>query len=383
MEKYLFKNAQEEAIIIRSEAQKTKEQRVSKGEKNGEPTRDDYENAHSSLVVLQSRVNDMVKIEEIKNKLGIKNEELHTESFVSELPNEDGAVDFSQLQRIGDGGTHDVYGYQQNPAFVVKLNRSDLKNILNLGQNELSPETRQAAEKHANGKNANCEQLYGYFGKEHCLREKMVVQKISVEQDGEVKNIEGLISIQEASDVFKNPGKKDFSTAYAEKTLTDENKENYRLMNDALLGEGEFKADDFLKFNEKLKPIFDLIDTDKDFADSMKEFLLRFKKYFEVSGKFIDLVGEKNVLFYQKDGKWTFQLGSVLKAESKQNIEEALKVLAENPEQLNSSHLKGNLMNGLALIRILNATGIKSGIGKIVDITLSKTQLNNLEKVQF
>lgn len=49
MEKYSFENAQSEATVIRSDAQEAKQKRVAEGEKSGEPTRDDYDNADKAL----------------------------------------------------------------------------------------------------------------------------------------------------------------------------------------------------------------------------------------------------------------------------------------------------------------------------------------------
>ena len=116
----------------------------------------------------------------------------------------------------------------------------------------------------------------------------------------------------------------------------------------------------------------------------MREFLLRFKEYFEASGNFIDLVGQENVLFHQKDGKWTFQIGSVVKGENKQVMEQAMSTLEENPQTLNQDQkMRNQLLNQLALIRLLNATGLKVGIGKIVDIQLSEKQLKNLDEIKF
>ena len=40
-------------------------------------------------------------------------------------------------------------------------------------------------------------------------------------------------------------------------------------------------------------------------------------------------------------------------------------------------------MNQLALIRLLNATGLKVGIGKIIDVKLTERQLENLDRVKF
>lgn len=348
------------------------------------PQEENVDNA-KRIETVQKKIYDQNKIEEIRNRLGLENRDTQIQSFINELLNKEGFVDFSQLQRVGHGGTHDVYIYPQNPMFVIKLNRDALEKAHSIGQAELPPEMRKMADEYAEGENSKNEQLYKHFGQEHCLCEKVLVQKISVEQDGVSQNIEGVISIQEASDIFKDPDKKDFSTGYTEQDPSvEENGGVYDRMNKALLGGDEFDEKDFLKFNEKLKPIFELVDKDKGFSDCIREFLLRFKEYFEASGRFIDLVGQENVLFYQQDGKWTFKLGSVVKGENKQVMEEAMSALEENPEILNQNQkLRNKLMNQLALIRLLNATGLKVGIGKIVDVQLSEKQRENLDKIKF
>lgn len=244
---------------------------------------------------------------------------------------------------------------------------------------------RKMADQYIEEENSKNEQLYEYFGQKHCLREKAMVQKIRVEKDGAYQDIEGIISIQEASDIFKDPNKKDFSSGYTEQNPElEKNKEIYNRMNRALLGKKDFNENDFLEFNEKLKSIFELVDSDKEFAGCMREFLLRFKTSFEASGRFIDLVGQENVLFHQEEGKWTFKLGSVVKGENKKVLEEAMNTLDDNPEKINEDQqLRNQLMNQLALIRLLNASGLKVGIGKIVDLQLTDRQLENLDKIQF
>lgn len=348
------------------------------------PQEEDVDNA-KQIEIIQRKIDDQNKIEEIREQLGIESNDTKIQSFISELPNKEGFIDFGQLQRVGHGGTHDVFIYPQNPTFVIKLNRGALEKARSIGQAELPPEVRKMADEYVEGENSKNEQLYKHFGQEHCLREKVMVQKIIVEQEGVSQNIEGVVSIQEASDIFKDPNKKDFSAGYTEQDPSvEENRGVYDKMNKALLGGGEFDEKDFLKFNEKLKPIFELADRDKEFADCAREFLLRFKEYFEASGKFIDLVGQENVLFHQQDGKWTFKLGSVVKGENKQVMEEAMSALEENPEILNQDEkMRNQLMNQLTLIRLLNATGQKVSIGKIIDIKLTERQLENLDKVKF
>lgn len=343
----------------------------------------DYETKQTEAT--QKKIVDEQKIEYVRGRLGSENREEKIRSFIGELPTREGHIDFSQLKRIGHGGTHDVFIYPHNSQFVIKLNRGALEKAMSIGQENLPPDIRQMADRYVASENGKNEQLYEFFGQDHCLRETVMVGKISVEKDGAPQNFEGIISIQEASDVFKDPNRKDFSTGYTEQgSELGKNKEIYDRMNKALLGKEEFDEKDFLEFNDKLKSIFELIAGNKEFADCMREFLLRFKNYFESSGRFIDLVGQENVLFYEEEGKWTFKLGSVVKGENIEVMAEAMKALEENPERVNQDErLKNQLMNQLALIRLLNATGLKVGIGKIVNVQLSEKQIENLDKIKF
>ncbi len=350
-----------------------------------DPTMQESETPLYIAEFAQKRIVDKQKLENIRELLTAQNREAQIQSFVSELPSRGEHIDFSQLQRIGHGGTHEVFIYPQNPKFVIKLNRNALEKAMGLGQANLPPDIRQVADRYVTAENEKNEQLYIFFGHNQCLCETAMVQKISVEKDGVPQDIEGVISIQEASDIFKDPNKKDFSTGYTEQNPNlGKSKKIYDQMNKALLGKEEFNEEDFLEFNDKLKPIFELVDTDAEFADCMREFLLRFKNYFEASGRFIDLVGQENVLFYKEKGRWTFKLGSVVKGENKEVMAEVMQALADNPERINQDkRLRSQLMNQLALIRLLNASGLKLGIGKVVDLELTDKQLENLRKINF
>lgn len=317
-----------------------------------------------------------------------RDENRHLKLFLTELPRTDGFIDFSQLQRVGRGGTHDVFIYPKNPSFVIKLDKWALKKAIDVAKSKLPIEIRAAAERYTEDENNKNEELCQYFGQEHCLREIASVQKIKFEQDGVIQNIEGVIIIQKASDLFKNIDSQDFGTQgyYLEKDsiAIEQNKNIYERMNNALFSDGEFIENDFLKLYQQLILIFNLIDKDSNFANSIKEFLLKFKSYFEATGRFIDLVGKKNVLFYKQTGEWTFMLGSVVKEEDKNGMREAMGELEKSPKKLNEDQgLKNQLMNQLTLIRILNATGLKVGVGKIIDVKLSEKQLKNLETIQF
>ncbi|MEI6835530.1 MAG: hypothetical protein WCK59_01740 [Candidatus Falkowbacteria bacterium] len=338
------------------------------------------------IEIVKMKIDDKNKLSQVREDLGLEiDKDIQIQMYIDALPKNKDYIDFSKLQKIGSGGTHDVFIDPNNPNFVIKLNRNALEKASSLSQSDWSDETQKKVNEYVEGENDKNKQLYKFFGVENCLSEKVMMAKINIEHNNESQNINGVISIQETSDVFKNPTKKDFSIGYVEKgELFKENKDVYDDMNRALFGSADFSEEDVLLFNEKLKPIFELVDTDQKFADSMREFLVRFKDYFEASGHFIDLVGEENVLFYQKDGNWSFKLGSVIKQETKQGMETALDSLRGNPDTLNQDEsLRNQLINQLAVSRLLNAAGIKVGIGKVVDIELSEKQLENLDKVKF
>lgn len=290
------------------------------------------------------------------------------------------------MEKIGQGGTNDVFKYP-NEDFVIKLNRDILQKLLDANRENISIDFREKVEEYIKIENAKNEQLYECFGKENCLCERVIMKEISIEKDNIIQNIEGIISIQEASNIFKESTKKDFSVGYVEQSPKfEKNKETYDQMNKSLLGNEKFNEKDFLEFNDKMKPIFELLDNDEEFSDCMKDFLLKFKNYFEISGRFIDLIGEENVLFYKENEKWTFKLGSVIKEETENMMHEVMNILEENPEKINkdeSQEFKKQLMNQLALIRLLNSTSIKIGIGKIINTSITEKQLNNLHKIKF
>lgn len=209
---------------------------------------------------------------------------------------------------------------------------------------------RQRAEQYVDNENQKNKQLYQYFGQEHCLRDEVTIQKISIKSEGAIKNIESPVIIQEASIIFQDPNRKNLNTDYVEKNLSGHDSETYYKMNQALFERGrvneKYFEKHFLKLNDKFRPTFELIDRDKNFAD--------------------------------------FVLKSVLKDETKQNMEEALRILEEDPNQLNSDDKKrNNLMNSLTFSRVLNALGLKTRIGKIVDIKLTPLQFLNLDKIKF
>lgn len=336
----------------------------------------------NNFEIIKKKINKEMKIDEVKNQLEREYINNNINTFINELPRANDGIDFHNLNKLGQGGTHDVFIDQHSPKYIIKMNRALLEKAKAINQYDLSLDIQQQANEYIENENHKYQELYKYFGNEHCIREKVIAEKINIGEANAPQTISTILSVQEASDVFTDPTKQDFGTTYIEKDpLLDRKKKIYDRMNEGLLSDGEFNEQDYLELNEKVKPIFELINNDSQFADCMREFLIRFKNYYDESSRFIDLVGEQNVLFHQKDGMWSFTLGSVIKAEQGQIINKALD---QDPEALNKNiEMKSQLMNQLALARLLNATGLKTGLGKLVDVHLSSQQLANLDKLKF
>lgn len=326
----------------------------------------------------------------VDDQLDLVDRNQSIEHFVNELPRVDGFIDFSQLKKIGHGGTHDVFIYPENENFVVKLNREVLGYILRRKKEKLDAVAKAYAEDHVKNMNTENARLYSHFGSDNCLVEDIRISKIRMDGkniEGPIDVMEGLVTVQHATTAFHNPTKLDLSTGYTEKDpSTSQLMEEYGAMNAGLLGNSDYDEEVFFRFHNKMDETFKLIDQDNKFAECLRKFVLTFKKYFSETGNFIDLVGEDNVLFYKDGDEWRYKIGSVLKGDTRENLGQALKLLEENTEKLNEESaraLRIHLLNGVNLMRLLNATGIKLGVGKIFDITLTPTQLNNLKLVYF
>ena len=127
-----------------------------------------------------------------------------------------------------------------------------------------------------------------------------------------------------------------------------------------LIYEGELNRD----IEEKAK-------TDISFRGKLIEILTHLKEYFHETGNFIDLVGEKNVLFYRdENGQWQYKIGSVIKGDTIDEFNKAYKK-SKNPAETLSKEESGQLKNGLAVSSFANKVGAICGMGKIMDLQIS------------
>lgn len=319
------------------------------------------------------------KIDELKKMLSWEEND-KVGNFINNIKTND-YLDFDEMKKIGRWWTHDVYMSKKNNKFILKINRT-IHQITkeNNKDGKLPPEISKRADDFIKDKNSSYKKLYDVFGIENCLYENSRIEKVKIDNT----IMDTVIVVQESTDIFKKETI-DFTTWYMN-NINEENIKKYEEINRNLLGNiSENRVEkEMIEFIPKWEDIFKKIDSDKWFAGKAKDFLLKFKKYYETEGKFIDLVGEKNVLFYQENNNREYKIWSVIKQDSKDEFTEALWILEDQPERIISEkHLKTIMMNGLACTRMLNSLGIKLGIGKIVNISLNETQIKNLNKIKL
>ena len=256
---------------------------------------------------------DQKAIEEIKRGLGINSgEETKKSEFLQQVPRINGSIDLSQLKKIGKGGTHDVYSMNGDSNMVMKINRGVLHTILNTGHSKLEGTLLSKAKQYISGQNDGYSKLYGSFGEVNCMTEDVSIQKIKLDDR---KEIECVVVLQQGSDLYGRS--------------------------------------DVIDFNcEKSDSILDQVDSDNEFENCVREFLLRFENYINSTDNYIDLVGEKNVLMYKDGGKWRFKLGSVIKGDTRTDYLEAKRKIKAN-EELSEEELN-HYENGKQVSEFLN-----------------------------
>ena len=147
----------------------------------------------------------------------------------------------------------------------------------------------------------------------------------------------------------------------------------------------------FLKYEKSFSPVFEKIDGDGVFAKNLSDFIERFRVYYAKNQQILDFVGNENVLLYEEDDEWKYQVGTVFKGNgSVAEFNSALTTLETNPEQLTEGPEKeGVLYNTLANARAINATAHKLGLPPVFNFSVSEKgvatlrEMVNLENIKM
>ena len=299
-------------------------------------------------------------------------------NYLGSLPRHNDAVEISKMSKIGSGGSHDVLVNQETDGFVLKIDRALLSRVTKIA--EVTPEMRQAAQGVILNKEKEHTAICDAFGKDHCLAEKYFLDKVYSENEN--RAVDTILTVQEKSEAFKNPTKIDFSATYLDKDARKISEADYSKLI-AMAGGKDFDEAIFLKYEKSVKSVFEKIDNDDAFAKNLSDFIERFREYYAKNQHILDFVGNENVLLYEENGEWKYQVGTVFKGNgSTQEFKSALETLETNPEQLKEGPGKeGVLYNTLANARAINATAHKLGLPPVFNFSVSEKGIATLREI--
>ena len=268
------------------------------------------------IKLLSNAIEDQIQIDQIRSRLNSSLFEQGSSSFFNSLKQENHSIDLRILSKIGHGGTHEVYMYERDRSYVIKINRALVDRVQKM-DNKTYGDLLNAAQTYVVSQKQRYGDLYLFMGSDNCLKEIPFVSNVVVENG---RSIPTVVSVQESSDVFSKEHV-DFNCANLDQLLS-------------------------------------LSKRDSGFKTMLQELLLRILKYQEQTGRFIDLIGEKNVLLFREKEQWHFQVGSVVKGDTIAGFE-AARSKKEQGVALNIEE-NTNLLNGERISTFLEA--LKSAV---------------------
>lgn len=297
--------------------------------------------------------------------------------YIAALPRISSAIDLSQFMTIPSGGTHNIYKISRFPGFLLKV----VRQTAGISSEMLTKNLIKLKE--------NYGQLYEVFGLERCLVERRFVEQVQWPERPIQEN--AIVSVVRFEPAFQNKEKfgLNFGVIEADEIKINANLSQYHAMNLGLMGtEASFKDFDleiFLIFDPSFREIFKMLDENESLRTAMKDFLIRFKTYYERTDRFMDLRGKDNVIFFKTKTGWAYKVGSVIKHETGEGMRKMLGEISINPSSINDSFENWTLIFHVpSWARGLNAIAKKLGMDRIIDnITFSPEDSENLAKIHM
>jgi hypothetical protein len=293
--------------------------------------------------------------------------------FFNELPRknelENQPIQLSSLRLLAEHGSHEVFEDPSQSGFVFKVFKISKGRDLD----ELSSNASEIAK--------NYSYLYDAF-EEHAMQEVHLPATL-LYPGGSI--ITAKVSVQAFDSCFEAEDKFEFKTRYTEKNVHErrENSSLYQYFNKIGLQRGAAVPIDVLNFIPEIYSLVKEAQRDNSLKTCLKDFLNRFRTFYNNTGTFIDLSGKENVLFYKKDGAWDYKVGSVLKGENKELLNESINLFLEDGTKYTQERLRLVLENALPWVRALNCCAAFLGIRPIIiDINFSDTLLCKLDNYE-
>lgn len=247
--------------------------------------------------------------------------------FIKSLPQTaNGAIDLTQMKKIGQGGTQDVYMLEKgSQKYVIKVNKASLK-----------MKTHERGEKYT-FYNSAYQTLQRAFG-EHCTVEQLLLREVA-DATGVKKAI---ISVADFEPGFKNKSKvglRDKVFRWNDVAIVKHQEQYVDMLKSVLFFDDApaFNLSAWEAFNPKIAMIAKLIREDPEFAQAMRKFIKLFTEYFKQTGQYLDIAGKDNIIFFKNDQGWTFKLGTVIKSETAEKFLEGMNWLHNGAEETKGS----------------------------------------------
>lgn len=296
---------------------------------------------------------------------------------------------------LGAGGENLVYEIPGRPKLVAKANKKVIYDTLT--QDPFS-DTYEQEDVSKSGVLRDQEfkmkherevlkKLRNVFGEEHLVTQRKFLRKVPVTPEileeiekqfsgakkevlsKDVSEAWTILTLQEKLDIPIDAlcPKSNYPEYYYAKRrwMDDPDREfAYRESTDALMNaEKTERADEtrFLNFMGS-QPLHDLADRlfdDAGLRDAVRDFVVKAQTFAEETGEILDIVGMNNIVFYEKDGTWTYKLIDPIYPFLDRVLDRARKVyLSEKKPEEMTGQEHNALVHGVVFTRLINGLSL-------------------------
>ncbi len=291
---------------------------------------------------------------------------------------------------LAKGGEHIVYEVPEHPDIVVKVSTDPLKKIIDWNAEhgrpvdslpaELEPRIRE----YLKSETARYQLLKKYFGADHVPSKKEFLVKVPVTQEvlnalyegnppAATKEAWSVVMVQKRIEALNDPNRLAVVAGYAEnnevpKDLYDKATEHFVFGKNP---EEKIEKEKFFEIqsHDDLKALLARSESDESLRESLQELIEKAITYTEETGEIFDLAGQDNIVFSQKDGRWTYSLVDALYPGESKAVEKAkIALLKLSAGSEIDEHEKNLLLNVFNFVRTINGLAELMGVQKRISI---------------
>ncbi|MCX6790402.1 MAG: hypothetical protein NTV60_02635 [Candidatus Kaiserbacteria bacterium] len=303
------------------------------------------------------------------------------------------AVEKYRPEFIARGGDHLVYRVPDHPDIVVKVSWRKIKDIVHHCHQEGNVMSEDDVRAYAESeythdiaqKNAEAKDLRTYFGPEHTLSERRYLMQVPITAEmlhelykndyldrplpkaaEKVDSVWTHVSVQRYTEEAENKKRLAFCFGnYPEWSHVDH--ADYEKITTALLDSdsGQISTEQFLQLQDlsKEKYLTSLVteaETDESLKMALTDFIKHAIHYTSEKGQTLALSGEDNVVFYEKDGKWTYLLVDATPVPAELIYNRAAEIVSGGSQMSESD--KSMVVRCLNYVRVINGVAMALGV---------------------